>query len=76
MDDAQSSLRRGAMKIAYCTNVRLPTERAHGRQIASVCDALGILGHEVQIFAPYRRNLVKESYREYYSAHKKVELRI
>jgi glycosyltransferase involved in cell wall biosynthesis len=54
------------MKIAYCTNVRLPSERAHGHQVAAVCDALAALQHEVTIFAPYRKNPVQESFQDYY----------
>lgn len=56
------------MRIAYCTNVRLPSERAHGHQVAQVCDALVALGHSVKIFAPYRRNVVTENFHEYYGA--------
>lgn len=64
------------MRIAYCTNVRLPSERAHGHQIAQVCDALVTLGHEVTIIAPYRENIVKEDYWTYYGASRKVRLRL
>lgn len=62
------------MKIAYCTNVRLPSERAHGHQIAQVCDALVDLGHDVTIFCPYRENPISQSYHEYYGAHSKVQI--
>jgi glycosyltransferase involved in cell wall biosynthesis len=62
------------MHIAYCTNVRLPSERAHGHQIAQVCDALVALGHEVTVFAPYRKNIVTDDYWTYYGADKKVRL--
>lgn len=60
------------MRIAYCTNVRLPSERAHGHQIAQVCDALASLGHTVQIFAPFRENVVQEEYWTYYGADRSV----
>lgn len=63
------------MRIAYCTNVRLPSERAHGHQIAQVCDAMDALGHTVSVFAPYRRNPVKEEYHAYYGARPGVTLR-
>lgn len=43
------------MKILYCTNLRLPTERVHGRQVAEVCRALHVLGHEVEVISPYRK---------------------
>lgn len=62
------------MHIAYCTNLRLPTERAHGHQVASVCDALVSLGHDVTIFAPYRNNPVHDSFVEYYGVSKNIQL--
>jgi len=64
-----------SMKIAYCTNVRLPSERAHGHQIAQVCDALVRLGNDVTIFAPYRRNPVKVDFWTYYNADRRVDIR-
>lgn len=63
------------MRIAYCTNVRLPSERAHGHQVAQVCDALAHLGHEVTIFAPFRRNVVRDDYWDYYHADRSVQVR-
>lgn len=62
------------MRIAYCVNVRLPSERAHGHQIARVCDALIKLGHEVEIFAPYRKNPIKNDYWSFHKANKAVKL--
>lgn len=62
------------MRIAYCTDVRLPSERAHGHQIAQVCDALARLGHDVTVFAPFRKNTVHASYHEYYRAEPSVRL--
>ncbi len=62
------------MKIAYCTNVRLPSERAHGHQIAQVCDALARLDHDVTIFAPFRKNIVTEDYWTYYDADRRVKI--
>ena len=64
------------MRIAYVTNVRLPSERAHGHQIAQVCDAFAELGHTVDLYAPYRINPVREDYRAYYGARKEVTLKI
>ncbi len=62
------------MRIAYCTNVRLPSERAHGHQIAQVCDALVKLGHDVRILAPFRKNVVQDDYWKYYGADPRVKL--
>lgn len=55
-----------AMRVAYCTNVRLPSERAHGHQIAKVTAALKDMGHEIEIFAPYRKNVIEQSFEAYY----------
>ncbi len=63
-----------AMRIAYCTNLRLPSERAHGHQVAQVCDALVRMGHDVTIFAPFRENVVEQDYWTYYGADKRVKL--
>jgi glycosyltransferase involved in cell wall biosynthesis len=63
------------MKIAYCTNVRLPSERAHGHQVAQVCDALARLGYEVTVVSPYRKNSIREDYHSYYRAEEKVTVR-
>lgn len=63
------------MRIAYCTNVRLPSERAHGHQIAQVCDALTRLGHAVTVFHPYRRNVVTKDFHSYYGVPKEIGVR-
>ena len=63
------------MRIAYITNVRLPSERAHGHQVARVCDALVKLGHEVTIFAPFRRNVVKEDFWTFHKADRKMKVK-
>jgi len=63
------------VRIAYCTNVRLPSERAHGHQIAQVSAALDALGHEMTVYAPLRRNPVKEIFNDYYNVSDSVLLR-
>ena len=62
------------MRIAYCTNVRLPSERAHGHQVAHVVRALHRLGHHVSVFAPYRRNVVTKSFHEYYGLSPEISM--
>jgi glycosyltransferase involved in cell wall biosynthesis len=69
-----SQLYNVSMQIAYCTNVRLPSERAHGHQVAAVCDALAALGHDVTIFCPYRKNTVREDYWTFHRADKRVKV--
>lgn len=62
------------MRIAYCTNVRLPSERAHGHQVAQVCDALAHLGHDVTVLAPFRKNIVTDDFWTYYDADRRVKI--
>ncbi len=62
------------MRIAYCTNVRLPNERAHGHQIAKVVQALTELGHSVEIFCPYRMNPIQESFVRYYDVSSDIQV--
>ncbi len=62
------------VRIAYCTNVRLPSERAHGHQIAKVTQALRASGHDVEIFAPYRKNIIDQSFAAYYGLSSSVRL--
>ena len=43
------------MKIAYIANIRFPTEKAHGVQIAKACEALTKAGEDVTLIVPARR---------------------
>lgn len=62
------------MRIAYCTNVRLPSERAHGHQIAKVTETLRDMGHEIEIFAPFRKNTIQQSFESYYGISSPIRL--
>lgn len=62
------------MKIVYATNVRIPSERAHGRQIAHVCRALWNLKHDLEVLAPYRENVVTQDFWTYEHLSKDIKL--
>ncbi len=62
------------MRIAYCTNVRLPNERAHGHQIAKVTQALHTLGHHVEIYCPFRKNPIDQNFAAYYGLSSPIPL--
>jgi glycosyltransferase involved in cell wall biosynthesis len=55
------------MNIAYITRARIPTEKAHGLQIAKMCEAYGSLGHDVELIVPFRKNTVSDDVFTYYS---------
>lgn len=62
------------MKIVYATNVRIPSERAHGRQIAHVCRALWNLKHDLEVVAPYRENVVEQDFWTYEHLSRDIKL--
>lgn len=53
------------MKIYYVANFRMPTERAHGIQIAKMCEALIEAGADLTLVVP-RRKTDERSLREFY----------
>lgn len=53
-------------KIVYLANVRLPTEKAHGIQIAKMCEALADQGVELELIVPSRFNIIEEEIFKYY----------
>lgn len=58
------------MKIVYVTNQRMPTDKAHGIQIAKMCEAFASLGANVELIAPFRISDIKDGFFDYYSVKK------
>jgi len=54
-------------KLIYIANLRLPTEKAYGIQIAKTCEAFSNLGINLTVVAPYRISKVKGDFFDYYS---------
>ncbi len=63
---SNSNARLSFVRITYVTNTRFPTEKAHGLQVASVCQALCRLGHSVTLLTPTIGNPVAEDPLAYY----------
>ena len=55
------------MKIAYIVNARIPTEKAHGYQIAKMCSEFARQGAEVTLYVPERKNTISQNLFDYYS---------
>ena len=53
------------MKIYYVANARMPTEKAHGIQIAEMCEALIEAGAEVELIVP-RRGRADRTIKDFY----------
>ncbi len=62
------------MNIAYVANVRLPTEKAHGLQIMSMCRAFARNGHRVRLVVPKRKNIHAETPWAFYGFHEEFEI--
>lgn len=62
------------MKIFYITNVRLPTEKAHGLQIMKMCEAFAQNGCDVTLIAPRLPTIADDPF-AYYSVKKNFTLR-
>ncbi len=54
------------MKFCYIANIRIPTERAHGIQIAKTCEAFADTGLDLVLVVPRRMNTIKKDVYEYY----------
>ena len=54
------------MSILYIANIRFPTEKAHGLQIAKTCEAFARLGHEVELMVTDRATPITEEAFSYY----------
>ena len=52
--------------IKYITNVRMPTEKAHGFQMVKMCESFALNGANVELLVPRRKNHIKENPFEYY----------
>lgn len=62
------------MKIIYIANVRMPTEKALGIQIMKTCEAFAMLGHNVELLAPWRFNPIKDDPFKYYGIKNKFKI--
>lgn len=63
------------MNIAYITRARMPTEKAHGLQIAKMCEAYALLGHSIELIVPFRNNAITEDVATYYGLKKSFPVR-
>ncbi len=54
------------MKITYIANIRFPTERAHGIQIAKTCESLVVAGAPLELVVPGRATAISADPFSYY----------
>ncbi len=58
------------MKMMYFQFARMPTELAHGVQIAHMCQAFAQAGLEVELVLPRRKNAIQTDIFEYYGVER------
>lgn len=58
------------MTLYYITHARMPTEKAHGFQIAKTCEAFGKKGIDVVLVVPKRKNSFGASIYDHYDVEK------
>jgi len=54
------------MKLIYVANARMPTDKAHGHQISTMCNEYAQLGYDVELWVPTRNNPISKTVFEYY----------
>jgi glycosyltransferase involved in cell wall biosynthesis len=64
------------MKIAYVANIRFPTEKAHGVQIAKACEAFTKAGEDVTLIVPLRRTPINVPALAYYGIQTSFIVRV
>ncbi len=62
------------MKIQLIMNVRFPTEKAHGWQIAKMTEALVAQGHEALLVVPDRVNAVQADAKTFYGLRRDLPI--
>jgi glycosyltransferase involved in cell wall biosynthesis len=62
-------------KILYLANLRLPTEKAYGIQIAKMCEAFAGQGLDLTLLYPHRQNQIEDGLFDYYSVKKNFKLK-
>ena len=63
------------MNLAYITNVRLPTKKAHGIQTMNMCEAFAHADVSVTLYAPRRLNTEKEAPFLFYGVTRNFRIR-
>lgn len=63
------------MKLNYIANLRLPTEKAYGIQIAKMCEAFTGQNIKVGLTAPFRFNRIKDDFFKYYGVKNNFSFR-
>ena len=62
------------MKLYYIANVRIPTEKAYGVNIAQMCYSFAKNGVDVSLIVPQRKNSIEEDIFNFYNVDKNFSI--
>jgi len=63
------------MKIQYITNARIPTEKAHGLQIMTMCSEFSKLDNDLELIIPKRFNPIKKDPFKFYDIERNFKIK-
>ncbi len=63
------------LKIYYIANARMPTEKAHGIQLAKMCEAFVKQGVDLELILPRKINLEKDSIESFYELRSPLKVK-
>lgn len=63
------------LKIFYVANARMPTEKAHGIQLAKMCEAFVAQGADLELVLPQKKNSIRQSIEEFYGLKHKIRIK-
>lgn len=63
-------------KLLYIANLRLPTEKAYGIQIAKMCEAFASEDVEVILIYPFRKTPITDDFNIYYSVKNNFKIKM
>lgn len=66
---------RSSRRLYYVANSRIPTEKAHGFQIARSCEEFAKQGFNVELVIPSRKNTISENLFDFYGIPRNFKLR-
>src|SRR3989338_4498239 len=62
------------MRMLYIANARMPTEKAHGLQIAKIAEAFAHEGADVTLLLPKRKNTLASDWRDFYDIRSPIAI--
>jgi len=68
-------MKKETKEIIYIANVRIPTEKAHGHQIAKMCEQFAERGYKVELWAPARKNNISADVFSFYNLEENFKIK-